>query len=229
MKAQTFVVILTLLISSYSSLSSNYEFKESDIPSLDRQIDKIKISPNPDSIRSLGSPDKNSGIEQTRTQNALSNIGEYNDKGLISTSFNQIFSEYREDLMMFIVKSDIGLWDARKQILDFEDVSIRATIPPSGYLVQGSTKALIELGKHPIFSSYHRVPIALNIHQELWLDSLDLEVEIMVSGWKDISGERMDSPGLGYNNSVKIISESNLQNFSSPSIGTYVGNITGEV
>ncbi len=226
MKAQTFVVILTLLISSYSSLSSNYEFKESDIPSLDRQIDKIKISPNPDSIRSLGSPDKNSGIEQTRTQNALSNIGEYNDKGLISTSFNQIFSEYREDLMMFIVKSDIGLWDARKQILDFEDVSIRATIPPSGYLVQGSTKALIELGKHPIFSSYHRVPIALNIHQELWLDSLDLEVEIMVSGWKDISGERMDSPGLGYNNSVKIISESNLQNFSSPSIGTYVGNIT---
>ena len=115
MKAQTFVVILTLLISSYSSLSSNYEFKESDIPSLDRQIEKIKISPNPDSIRSLGSPDKNYGIEQTRTQNALSNIGEYNDKGLISTSFNQIFSEYREDLMMFIVKSDIGLWDARKQ------------------------------------------------------------------------------------------------------------------
>ena len=116
MKAQTFVVLLALLISSYSSLSSNFEFEISNSPSLDKQIEKIKISPNPESIRSLDSPEINSGIEETRTQNALSNIGEYNDNGLISAKYNQIFSDYREDLMIFIVKSDTGLWDAREQL-----------------------------------------------------------------------------------------------------------------
>jgi len=226
MKAQSFVLILVLILSSYSSLSSKYEHEKSDFPILEQQIEKIRISPNPDSIRSLGSPEINSGIEQTRIQKATSRVGEYNDQGLISTKFNNIYNTYRDDLMIFIVKSDIGLWDAREQISDFEDVSIRATIPPSGYLIQGIFDELVELGKNPIFSSSHRVPVALNIHQDLWFDTLDLEVEIIISGWKDISGERMNSPGLGFNNSIEVISETYLTNSYSPKIGTYQGTTT---
>lgn len=226
MKAQTFVVIIALMLSSHSSLSTNQEFEEYDFQILEGVNEKIRISPNPESIRSLGSPIINSGIEQIRTQNALSNIGEFTDEGLISTNFNDIFTQYREDLMIYIVKSEIGLWDAREKILDFEDVSIRATIPPSGYLVQGSLRDMIELGNNPIFSSSHRVPIALNIHQEFWLKSLDLEVEVRISGWKNISGDRMESPGLGFNNSIKTISDKYLENHYSPNFGTYVGNTT---
>ena len=40
--------------------------------------------------------------------------------------------EARPDLMIVLVSSDTGLWDARTSILESAQVAVRTTIPPLG-------------------------------------------------------------------------------------------------
>ena len=85
-------------------------------------------------------------------------------------------------LMSLLINPDVGLWDARTQIIEAADVAVRSTIPPSGFLLQGSAGELSEVSELTTVTSSHQVPVAMMIDSQLWEDDSQSIVEVGLLG-----------------------------------------------
>ena len=114
----------------------------------------------------------------------------------------------------------------RSSILESANVAVRATIPPSGFLIQGTAEELTSVSSLPFVAASHPVPLALIVDSGLWDEQSITEVELI--GWKDSELNRLDTPGVGLTGSVARTSLNHLDSQWSPSIGIHFGNIHPE-
>ncbi|MDP6662293.1 MAG: S8 family serine peptidase [Candidatus Thalassarchaeaceae archaeon] len=227
MKKQVSIFILVLLLSSLAPISSpDSDFITDDANPLVPQFTRIEISPDPDSIRDLGLPEILPGSEAPRPVRADSSIGAYTESGLLlDVELPDRLKVPRPDLMIVLIDSEIGLWDARVEISDSADVAIRSTIPPSGFLVQGSETELGVVSGLPIVTSSHEVPLALLLDSVLWGGAPDHLTEVQLIGWKDAELNRLDTPGLGLIGSLRDLAILSLEEPWSPGIGIQFGSL----
>ena len=145
-KRAVVVVLAVLLLSYLPAIGEESSSEEPTLSGLDINYERIEISPDPRSIRDLGAPSVSQGSEETRQVVAHSTIGTYTQNGLIPSEFmDESLSIPRVDLAVALIYGNTGLWDSRMDVLQLGDITIRSTIPPSGFLVQGTENALMEL------------------------------------------------------------------------------------
>ena len=218
------LILLVLLSSTLGTPENGSQSGEGTGGELYPEVTRIAISPDPNSVRDLGSPVISEGIEGHRGLWADSSIGIYTTSGLLPhTDVPDSLMEARPDLMVVLVSPDTGLWDARTSILESAHVAVRTTIPPSGFLIQGGKEALQSVSRLPFIEASHSVPLALVIEERLWDSESTTEVEM--TGWKDAELNRLDSPGVGLTGSVSSLAQLNLHGAWSPTTGIHFGEV----
>ncbi|MCH1592082.1 MAG: S8 family serine peptidase, partial [Candidatus Thalassarchaeaceae archaeon] len=225
MEKQVSVFILIVLLSSTLSLpNQDAPLSEDNREELSTEINRIEISLDPHTVRDLGMPAISVGEEGQRGLWADASIGTYTSSGLILNSdIPPSMMAPRSDLIMVLISPSIGLWDARVSILESAQVAIRTTIPPSGFLIQGTGEELNSVTSLPFVEASHHVPVALIVEDRLWEQQSTTEVELI--GWKDEELVRLDSPGVGLDGSVSRIAQNHLEEEWSPSVGIHFGNL----
>ena len=225
MEKQISAFILIFLLSSTLSLPNQGAPTPDGIPDeLSTDVTRIEISPDPNSVRDLGAPIISQGEEGSRGLWADSSIGAFTTSGLLlDHGIPPSLMVDRSDLMMVLISPDTGLWEARVGILEAADVAVRTTIPPSGFLIQGTSEELESVSSLQFVAASHSVPLALIVDDSLWDEQSITEVEVI--GWKDSELIRLDSPGVGLTGSVARTSLNHLESEWSPSVGIHFGNI----
>ena len=190
---------------------------------MDESIQRIEISPDPNSISDLGAPRISNSSEILRSESADSTIGVYTHSGLIPSIYlSQDISFSRIDLAIVIIDGDTGLWDARMEIMEISGIEIRSTIPPSGYLVQGNSEQLKNLQSLTSVESVHEVPAGLLIHPALQ-DAPDDEILVVeIVGWKNSELVRQTS---SLDDNLQDVANSWLSDSWSPDTGIIWGEI----
>jgi len=147
------------------------------------------ISPDPNSIRNLEPVGLEPGITYDRLPEAWTRIGTIDANGWqYTTQLPPQFAADRLDLSMVIVAGEVDLWQARQQLEEM--VVVRAHIPPSGFLVQGSITARLNLAAVESVLTIQPVPIGLMVESEL--------LELILAGIDDEnSDEGNNSPEVG--------------------------------
>ena len=79
--------------------------------------------------------------------------------------------------------------DARQQINEIQGLEIREFIYPSGLIIQGTPSALLEAEGLDSVSSFHSVPIAMLVQEEI------LDVLLLEDGEQSLIGQRMRIQG----------------------------------
>lgn len=198
---------------------------EDSTEALDWSVKRIEIAADPNSIQDLQSPTVTQGFERLRDNTADSSIGVYTESGLIpSVHLPNSLTHPRWDLAMVIVDGGVGIWDARLEVESSAEVEIRTTIPPSGFLVQGTAEELDKLAANSVVVAVHPVPTGLLVHPLLTVvDEGSIMVEIL--GWKDDNLQRHMEPGLGLSSSLTDVAGKWLTDGWSPEEGRYWGEI----
>ena len=113
MRKQISALLLIILLSSTLNFHDQSEkYSEDAKVILTPEINRIEISPDPNSIRDLGRPLISEGKEGARDPRAESSIGIFSDDGLLlSKSVPRQLLEPRKDLMIVVIESETGLWD----------------------------------------------------------------------------------------------------------------------
>jgi uncharacterized membrane protein len=225
MEKHVSVFVLIVLLSSTLSLPNQEPTSYDEMrDELATDVTRIEISPDPDSVRDLGTPIIVEGEEGQRGPWADSSIGTYTTSGLLlDTEIPSSMMGTRSDLMMVLISPETGLWDARGGILEAANVAVRTTIPPSGFLIQGTSEELGSVSSLPFVVASHPVPLALIVEDSLWDQQSISEVEVI--GWKDAELVRLDSPGVGLAGSVARLTQNHLEGEWSPSVGIHFGTI----
>ena len=167
-KRVTLLVLGILMLSYAPSMGLVSDSTMDDSQGLNTGLDRVEISPDPNSIRDLGQPTIYEGMEDVREVTADSVIGIYTKLGLIPRiSMDAQISEPRSDLVIALVDGQVGLWDARTEISEIEGIEIRSTIPPSGFLIQGTEESLDSLFAVNSVVAIHEVPSGLLAHNSL--------------------------------------------------------------
>ena len=229
MTKRAVVLVLAVLLLSYLPIMGDEgNPSNSHNEDLDIKIERVEVSPDPNSIQDLGTPIIYEASEETRQTIAHSTIGTYTTGGLIpSTYMDASLASPRSDLALAIIDGQTGLWDSRIDILQIEGISIRSTIPPSGFLIQGTPESLGELQNIESIVAIHNVPSGLMVHQSLRnpLPSADYMVEVI--GWKGEDMIRMDDPGLSLQSSLQSVMP-HLSDPWSPEKGVLWGTASSE-
>ena len=162
------LILIVLLSSTLGTPENGSQSGEGTGGELYPEVTRIAISPDPNSVRDLGSPVISEGTEGHRGLWADSSIGIYTTSGLLPhTDVPDSLMEARPDLMIVLVSPDTGLWDARTSILESAQVAVRTTIPPSGFLIQGGKEALQSVSRLPFIEASHSVPPVSDTHLTL--------------------------------------------------------------
>ena len=140
-------LMMTILLLSYAPILDQSPTEgNTTVESLDRVVEKVEISPDPNSIQDLGAPQIYSGFEDFRATRADSTIGVYTQAGLLpSVQMSVELANPRNDLAIVLIDGEVGLWEARRALLEAADVEVRSTIPPSGFLVQATPESISAL------------------------------------------------------------------------------------
>jgi len=225
MEKQVSSLVLIILLSSTLSIPNHEDTSSEANPNeLYSDVTRIEISPDPDSVRDLGTPIISDGKEGQRGLWADSSIGIFTSSGLLLDSdIPSSMMEARSDLMMVLISPETGLWDARVAIIESANVAVRTTIPPSGFLIQGTSEELRSVSRLPFVLASHSVPLALIVEERLWEQQSMTEVEVI--GWKDAELVRLNSPGIGLAGSVANLAQNHLEGEWSPSVGIHFGTI----
>ena len=207
MTKRAVVVVLAVLLLSYLPVIGEEGASEgSEVSDLEIKYERVEISPDPRSIRDLGIPIVSQGSEDVRQVVAHSTIGTYTQNGLIpSESMDESISIPRTDLAVALIDGNTGLWDSRMDVLQLEGLTIRSTIPPSGFLVQGTEDSLKQLDSLESIVSVHEVPSGLLVHPALRFPSQSEELMVEVIGWKGDDMSRVKDPGLGLKDSLETV------------------------
>ncbi len=227
MNKRLVILVLSLFLISYLPIM---DYEDSIINDkneyLPIEITRAEISPNPDTINNFEVKSTYFGTEQIREVRADSSIGIYTENGLIpSVSIKTEFTKIRSDLMIVLIDGEVGLWDARIEIIDSANVEIRSTIPPSGFLIQGSPDELTKISKLSFIAASHQVPLGLLIDSNLHNYESNENIIVEISGWKDSDLIRHDSPGLGLQSSISQVSLEWMNNSYSLQNGIFIGEI----
>ena len=227
MTKRAVVLVLAVLLISYLPIlsseddSNNYQFED---PS--PNIERVEISPDSNSIQDLGTPLILEGSEEVRQAISHSTIGTYTTEGLIpSTYMDYSLSLPRSDLALVIIDGQIGLWDSRLDIQQIQGLSIRSTIPPSGFLIQGTAEALQRLQNIESIVAIHDVPSGLMIHQSLRNQQSSSNFMVEVIGWKGDDMVRMETSGLELQDSL-LTAMDYLSDPWSPEKGVIWGSVS---
>jgi|GEM_PF-58981 len=193
------LILLLMLSAPWSSFETAEDAAE---PALDEdfpQIEFVRIEPDPNSVRGLSTPELSEGEEIVRQSVAETRIGVFDLDGLnLDREIPTELSQPRYDIVMVIVDGEMGLWDSQVLISDLPGVTIRAHIPPSGFLVQGEPLSLSRLPFVEGVAAVHFVPAALFVADELLDIPRSEDVLVRVQGWRDVtSGMPVDSIQLG--------------------------------
>ena len=204
MTKRAVVLVLAVLLLSYLPILGDEEDSfDHQFEDLSPNIERVEISPDSNSIQDLGTPLILEGSEEARQAIAHSTIGTYTPEGLIpSVYMDYSLSLPRSDLALAIIDGQVGLWDSRLDILQIEGLSIRSTIPPSGFLIQGTTDAIERLQDIESIVAIHDVPSGLMIHQSLRNHQSSSNFMVEVIGWKGDDMVRMEDSGLGLQDSL---------------------------
>ena len=163
MNQRTTLLMLAILLMSYSpSLEYDSQTEYDEMNLLDQNYERIEISPNPNTMHSLPLVSSYFESEETRNLRADTPVGIFTEMGLIPTVLMKSeLTSPRSDLLLILIDGETGLWDARLEIIDYANVEIRATIPPSGFLIQGTQNQLNKISNLPIVRASHLVPLGL--------------------------------------------------------------------
>ncbi|MBI88362.1 MAG: hypothetical protein CMB67_04990 [Euryarchaeota archaeon] len=226
MRKQISTLVLLILLSSTLNISAKQIPEgESEESELGFDTTRIEISPDPDRIRDLGLPQISEGSEGHRDVWADSSIGVFTEEGLIlREDVPEDLRDFRPDLMVVIISPKTGLWEARENILEHSEVAIRTTIPPSGFLIQGSQEDLRSVRDLPFVEASHSVPVAMVVDSQLWGQAESIE-EVEIIGWKDDDLLRLDSPGFGLGGSLQELAKEKLEAPWSPTGGIHFGSL----
>ena len=116
----------------------------------------------------------------------------YDENGLnLARPIAVQYLEPRFDLSMLLISDQYNLLEARDAISDIAGLEIREYISPSGLIVQGTSYALRQASVLLHVSSYHDVPVALIIEQDL------LDVLMLEGGQESLLGQRIRLEGGG--------------------------------
>tara|TARA_A100001037_G_scaffold132992_1_gene120683 strand:+ start:696 stop:5177 length:4482 start_codon:yes stop_codon:yes gene_type:complete len=201
MQKRSVLLVLGVLLLSYSPLP--HENSNGEETWLRDSLEKVEISPDPNSIQDLGTPVITDGFEDVRANRADSSIGTYTQWGLLpDTEMSLDLASSRSDLAIVIVDGEVGLWDARVAILEAFDVEIRSTIPPSGFLIQSQPGNIPKFSSLPEVLAVHDVPMGLLTHPDLRMNMNQVETMVEVIGWKNSSLVRQNEPGLGFTDTL---------------------------
>jgi uncharacterized membrane protein len=228
MTKRSVTLIMIVLLLSYAPVP-DYSPTEDNliVQSLDRTVERVEISPDPNSIQDLGSPLIYSGSEDLRVIRADSSIGVYTLAGLLpSVQMSTELTQPRNDLAIVLVDGEVGLWEARMAILEVGNIEVRSTIPPSGFLVQAPPDDITALSLVEEVEAIHMVPAGLLVHPDLRLANGEQTLLVEVLGWKDSDLNRHDKPGMGFEDTLNIAASLWLQEYWSPEPGRMWGLIT---
>ena len=220
------LLILVLMLSSLSPIAIHEKGEGGQIPDLAAWSSRIEISPDPDSIRDLGKPEISTGEEGHRNPWADSSIGVFTNGGLILTAeIPDELQETRSDLRIVVVDGETGLWQARNEIIESTGATIRSTIPPSGFLIQGSEGELQKASSLKVVQSSHYVPLALLVDKQLWSAEPQSQYDVELNGWKDTELNRLDTTGLGIGGKLSELATESLGGHWSPGTGIHFGTV----
>ena len=187
----TSLVLLLLLQVLLISVESDSVIPE--FGSVDDEIQRIELQPDPDSIRGV-SPIKMGNTEIAfRQPGADTVIGSLSTTGWdYTTVLSSEFTEIREDLHIVALESGVDPWEARLALDALSDVKVRTMIPPTGFLLQGASHALQSTSSVEGVIASTEVPVGLVVDEPLrtFVDTAapDEEVRILITGWRDIDG-----------------------------------------
>ncbi len=227
MNQRVTLLVLGILMLSYSPpMGHGDEIQVDGSEELSTGFERVEISPDPNSIRDLGEPTVHEGLEDVRQVIADTVIGIYTESGLIPRlSMDPGIAIPRSDLVMALVDGEVGLWDARVELSEIEGIEIRSTIPPSGFLIQGTEESLEALSMANSVVAIHYVPAGLLVHESLMQYTVGDEVQVEVIGWKNEQLIRQDDPGLGLKDTLSSAASRWLDDGWSPETGRYWGTL----
>ncbi len=221
------ILILVTLLASYAPLIDQESTDNQATSSLEQHQTRVEISPDPNSILDLGEPKITQTVEGIRDEIAESPIGVFTNQGLLlSEEIPDRLQPFRQDLLLVIIDSDVGLWDARLGITGAADVAVRSTIPPSGFLLQGTLNELSVASRLSMVSSSHRVPVAMLVDSRLWSEDYESFENVELLGWKDAELNRLDDIGHGLDGSLGQLAYEHLGETWSPGTGIHFGTIS---
>ena len=117
-------------------------------------------------------------------------LGIYDDSGLtLSRPVPLDWMQARNDLSLLLISNSVNMLDARQQIEEIQGIEIREFIYPSGLIIQGTPSALIEAENLDSVSSFHPVPLAMLVQEEI------LDVLLLEGGEQSLIGQRMRIQG----------------------------------
>ena len=227
MTKRSVTLMMAILMVSYAPIIDHSSTEENAAAhSLERTVERVEISPDPDSIQNLGAPLIYSGFEDLRATRADSSIGVYTQAGLLpAVQLSSELAQPRNDLAIVLIDGEVGLWDARQALLE-AGVEVRSTIPPSGFLVQASSEGISALSRAEEVVAVHQVPAGLLVHPDLRMASGEQTLLVEVLGWKDSDLVRQDQPGMGLEDSLSSAALLWLQEAWSPEQGRMWGVIS---
>ena len=164
MRHHTVFCILTVLL-----LSSAVPFATPAEPITDNtedgtsSIERIVITPDPDSIGSAHPSASWDGEERIRETVADTHIGLFTVDGLESeVEVPEVLTILRTDIALVLIEGDVGLWDGRVALTELPGIEVRAHIPPSGFLIQGHPQAIAAASDLSVVATVHPLPLALS-------------------------------------------------------------------
>ena len=133
--------------------------------------------------------DESIELEQ-RSIIAETTLGVYDNTGLtLSRPVPVDWMQARHDLSLLLISNNLNMLDARNEINEIQGLEIREFIYPSGLIIQGTPSALSEAESLELVSSFHSVPIAMLVQEEI------LDILLLEDGEQSLVGQRMRIQG----------------------------------
>ena len=228
-------ILTILLLSSASPLAQQNQIYSQFEEEESVGIERIVITPDPDSIGSAHPSASWDGQERHRETVADTHLGRFDVSGLQSDiEVPEILTDIRPDLALVLINGEVGLWSARMAISELPGVEIRAHIPPSGFLIQGHPRMISAAMDLPEVEALHNLPLAFVVDQKLQnllADSAQLDPTSEPSTAVELSGWRLADLGtpqdhvrlLGLSGDLDTVAAEYLESHKPIDTGRHLG------
>ncbi len=194
------ILLMTLSILLLASLSPlltqpTESYGSTAIDDDSRSVERVSIPAVADAISDIEHSQLLLGVEISRQSNADTHLGMWTTSGLSSNmDIPTQLRLPRNDIALAIVDGDVGLWDARSSLSEVSGLEVRAHIPPSGFLLQGSAQSLEAARGAEGVLSVHAVPLAFMLDSELiemYIDAQSVVSSGLAEGGEPVTSVRM--------------------------------------
>ena len=190
-----FWILTVLLLSSASPFAAlHLDSDEATVEDAVDQIERLRLTPDPDSIGDAHPSASWDGEEMVRPTTAETHLGIFTADGLQSdVEVPAVLAEVREDIALVLIDGQMGLWEARVALTALRGVEVRAHIPPSGFLLQGHPDALAAAAEIDGVVAVHALPLAFVVDaqvRDMFEIAADLDPDlipataVLMAGWR---------------------------------------------